>query len=149
MPSFYTEIEIDAPRSAVWQVLICKQEWLKWNTFLYDLNPDQSFAQGREVWLSLRRVAGDEETEIKPRITLLQPEICLQWRYTAPGFKSEHRFELQDIGSDRTKYIHQETVSGALSRFFLPFIRREEQQGLKRMAWELKRYVELSGRRWR
>jgi hypothetical protein len=142
MPTLYTEIEISAPRNLVWDVLVSKEDWLKWNTFLYDLDPTQSLVQGKEVFLSLRRVPGDEETEFKPRITLMQPGICLRWQYSAPGFKSEHIFELQDMGESRTKYIHQERVSGMISQVFLPFIRRDEQQGLRRMAWELKQYTE-------
>jgi hypothetical protein len=145
MPTLYTEIEINAPRRQVWHTLASKQDWLKWNTFLYDLDPKLPFTQGKEVWLSLRRVSGDEETEIKPRITLLQPGVCLQWVYSAPGFKSEHVFELQDISRNQTKYTHRETISGLLSRFFVPFIRQDEQQGLRRMARELKQYTERLG----
>jgi hypothetical protein len=59
-----------------------------------------------------------------------------------PGFVSEQVFELQDIGRDRTKYIHQENFSGTLTRLFLPFIRSDEQQGIRRMARELKYFVE-------
>lgn len=142
MPTLYAEIEIEAPRSVVWRTLLRKQDWVKWNTFLYDLDPAQPLVQGREVFLSLRRVPGDEETEIKPRVTLLQPDVCLRWFYTAPGFRSEHVFELQDIGRNRTKYTHREMVSGLFTRLFFPFIRQDEQQGLRRMAWELKRYSE-------
>lgn len=142
MPSLYTEIEINAPRSLVWQTLIDKHHWFKWNTFLYDLDPDCPFAQGRSVMLSMRRLPGEDETEFKPQITWLQPNVCLRWFYTAPGYKSEHVFELQDVGVNRTKYIHRETLSGVMARFFLPFIRQDEQQGLKRMAWELKQHVE-------
>lgn len=149
MPSLYTKIEINAPRSAVWSALFNKQDWLKWNTFLYDLDPALPLAQGREVLLSLRRLPGEDETEFKPRIILLQPEVCLRWFYTAPGFNSEHVFELQDIGINRTQYIHRERISGALSRLFLPFIRQDEQQGLRRMAQELKHYVEQYGDRYR
>jgi hypothetical protein len=146
MPSFYAEIEINASRAVVWRALLHKHEWLKWNTFLYDLEPDRPFIQGRESLLSLRRVAGQDEIEVKPRITLIQPEVCLRWSYSAPGFRSEHVFELQDIGAYLTKYTHQEIVSGMLSRLFLPFIRQDEQQGLKRMARELKHYSEQNAR---
>jgi hypothetical protein len=142
MPSLYTEIEISVPRSIVWQALLQKQNWLKWNTFLYDRSPDQPFRQGQVVLLSLRRNREETETEFEPRITLLQPENCLRWVYTAPGFRSEHVFELQDIGRNRTKYMHQEHFSGVTTYLFLPFLRRDEQQGLRRMARELKYYVE-------
>jgi hypothetical protein len=142
MPSLYAEIEINASRATVWQALVRKQEWFYWNTFLYDLESDRPFTRGQEVLLSLRRLEGEGETEIKPRITVLQPEICLGWSYSAPGYRSEHIFELQEVGRNRTKYLHRERISGALSRMFLFFIRQDEQQGLQRMARQLKRYVE-------
>ena len=142
MPSLYTEIEIYAPRSKVWRALVHKEKWVYWNTFLYDCAPERKFAEGQEVFLSLRRVPGEDETEFQPRITLLQPPVCLKWVSGIPGFVSEQVFELQDMGRDRTKYIHQEYFSGALTRLLLPFIRAEEQQGIRRMAWELKQFVE-------
>lgn len=142
MPSLYTEIEINAPKIAVWRALIGKQDWLRWNTFLYDRNAALPFKQGQTVHLSLKRSREEAETEFEPRIVVLQPSVCLRWIYTAPGFRSEHTFELQEIGRDRTKYIHQETISGPATVLFLPFLRRDEQQGLRRMARELKNYVE-------
>ncbi|NJO80799.1 MAG: SRPBCC domain-containing protein [Cyanobacteria bacterium RM1_2_2] len=142
MPSLYAEIEINAPKSVIWQTLLQKDKWLNWNTFLYDRNPALPFEQGRIVQLSLRRLREEIETEFDPHITLLQPEVCLQWVSTAPGFRSEHIFELQQVGRNRTKYIHRESFSGVVTHFFLSFLRRDEQQGLRRMAWELKQYVE-------
>lgn len=142
MPSLYAQIEINAPPAVVWRALMHKEEWLNWNTFLYDRDPRQRFELGRSVQLSLRRLREEAETEFEPRITLLQPPVCLRWVYKAPGFRSEHMFELQEIGHDRTKYIHQEHLSGLATHLFLPFLRRDEQQGLRRMARELKQYVE-------
>lgn len=142
MPSLYTEIEINAPKSAVWHALIRKEKWLYWNTFLYDRNPNRPFTQGKSVHLSLRRVHEESETEFEPRILLLQPETCLRWVYKAPGFRSESIFELQQIDRHRTKYVHQENLSGAVTSFFLLFLRQDQQQGLRRMARELKQYVE-------
>lgn len=142
MPSLYAEIEINASRPVVWQALIAKHNWFRWNTFLYDLSPNQALRQGSTVLISIKRAPKEEETEIQPRITLLQTDTCLRWRYVAPGIQTEHTFELQDLGGDRTQYIHREMLSGSLGRLFFPFIRRDEQQGLHRMALELKRYTE-------
>jgi hypothetical protein len=142
MPSLYTAIEINAPKSIIWQALVHKEDWLKWNTFLYDRDPAKPLVQGRTVQLSLRRSREEAETEFEPRIILLQPEICLRWHYSALGFHSEHVFELQEVGENRSKYIHQEHFSGLVTQLFLPFLRQDEQQGLKRMARELKQYVE-------
>jgi hypothetical protein len=145
MPSLYSEIEINAPKSAIWQALIRKEDWLKWNTFLYDRNPALPFRQGQIVQLSLRRMREETETEFEPRILLVQPNVCLRWVYTAPGFRSEHCFELQEIGRNRTQYIHQETVTGAVTVLFTPFLKRDEQRGIRRMAREIKQYVEQTG----
>ncbi|GAB4377781.1 MAG: hypothetical protein Kow00121_28210 [Elainellaceae cyanobacterium] len=142
MPNLYTEIEINAPRASVWQVLIDKKNWLRWNTFLYDRDPTLPFKQGQTVQLSLKRSREEIETEFEPRILLLQPNVCMRWVYSAPGFRSEHTFELQDLDRNRTKYLHQEMISGVFTSLFVPFLRRDEQQGLRRMAMELKRYVE-------
>lgn len=146
MPSLYTEIQISAPRSTVWRALVRKDEWLKWNTFLYDRDPAQPFEQGQRPLLSLKRISQEQETEFKPLITLLQPEVCLQWITTLPGFRIEHVFELQDVGQGLTKYTHRENLSGVLSGVFLTFFRQDEQQGLRRMAQELKRYAEWQAR---
>lgn len=142
MPSLYAEIEINAPLKMVWQAIVQKEQWKYWNTFLYDCDASQPLEQGSEVLLSLRRLPGDEETEFQPRITLVHPPRCLKWQATIPGFSSEHVFELLDLGLGRTKYVHCQTLSGTLIRFLLPFIRRDEQQGMRRMAWELKQYAE-------
>ncbi|MEB3266945.1 MAG: SRPBCC domain-containing protein [Leptolyngbya sp.] len=142
MPQLYTAIEINAPRPWVWQALLRKEQWQRWNTFLYDCDPARPFHQGREVSLALCRLEGDEFTDFDPVITRLEPDRCLRWLAQMPGFKSEQAFELLDLGPNRTQYIHRERFSGLLSRAFLPFIRQDERQGLQRMARQLKRYTE-------
>lgn len=143
MATLYVEIEINAPKQRVWQVLFQKEHWKHWNTFLYDRDPSAPFKQGQEVVLSLRRLPGEEETEFQPLVTLVQPGVCLSWVAAISGYRNEYVFELQEIGVNRTKYIHKDNYSGLLSRVFLPWIRQDEQQGIRRMARELKRYVEF------
>ena len=142
MASFYTEIEINAPKHQVWQVLFQKNQWKYWNTFLFDCQSNVPFQQGKEVFLSLRRLPNEEETDFEALVTLVRPSVCLIWVSQIPGFRNEYVFELQEIGISRTKYIHKSNFSGILTRVFLPFIRQDEQRGIQRMARELKRYVE-------
>ena len=140
--SLYTEIEINAPHQRVWQALFQKDQWKHWNTFLYDCDSNVPFRKGHEVQLSLRRLPHEEETELEVLVTQIQTNICLSWMSSIPGFRNDYVFELQQIGLGRTKYIHKNYYSGILTRFFLPFIREDEQRGNQRMARELKRYVE-------
>ena len=144
MASLYAEVDIDAPKQRVWKALFQKDQWKYWNTFLFDCDSNVPFRQGQAVLLSLRRLPQDEETEFEPLVTRVQPDICLSWVSSIPGFRSESVFELQEIGVGRTKYVHKNHYSGMLTRVFLPFIREDEQRGIKRMARELKRYVETS-----
>ena len=142
MVSLYTEIEINAPKQKVWQALLQKDRWKYWNTFLFDCDSSRLLKPGQQVFLSLRRLPHEEETEIEPLVRVVQPNICLSWVSSIPGFRNEYVFELQEIGVGRTQYLHKNYYSGVLTRVFLPFIRVDEQRGNQRMARELKRYVE-------
>ena len=146
MASLYAEIEINAPKKIVWQTLITKEQWKYWNTFLFDCDPARHFQQGQEVFLSVRRLPEDEETELQPVVTLIQPQVCLKWVTSIPGLRNEHVFELQEIGIGRTKYVHKDNFSGMLKQAFVPFIRADELRGIRRMARELKRYIEIGSR---
>jgi hypothetical protein len=142
MTSLYVEIEINAAKNRVWDVLIAKDKWMYWNTFLFDTDPSRPFLPGRKVFLSLQRIPEEEETQFQATVKLLQPEACLKLISSIPGLQTEYLFELQEIGLRRTKYVHQIAFSGILKGLFLPFIREDEQKGMKRMARELKRYLE-------
>lgn len=142
MPSLYTEVEINAARSQIWQILIAKEHWKYWNTFLYDCDPNRPFIQGRDVVLSVLRSPGEEEVQFRPLVTLVQPNYCLKWLSTIPGLKNEHVFELQDVDINKTRFSYQQNFTGTFARFLLPFIRQDERKGIQRMASELKRYAE-------
>ncbi|MEA5464792.1 SRPBCC family protein [Leptothoe sp. PORK10 BA2] len=145
MPSLYAEIEIDAPAMNVWDALVRKEDWRYWNTFLYDCDPRSTFMLGREVFLAMQRIEGDSDTEFQPVVTTLRPGHCLRWVSKIPGLKTEHSFEMQEITPGRTRYLHRDIFMGPLAGVFLPFIREDERDGLRRMAYQLKRYVEGGG----
>ncbi len=142
--SLYAAKEINAPKQKVWQALIEKHKWKYWNTFLFDCDPNQQFIQGQKAFLSMRRLPGDEETEFQPYITFLEPGVGMRWIFKFPGFVNEYSFELQEIGIRRTKYIHNARFSGLFSPTFLIFSRANEQAGVRRMARELKYYLEYT-----
>lgn len=142
MPSLYTEIEMNGTRDRAWNALIHKERWQEWNSFLFDRSPDREFQINRSVILAVQRLKGEPDTEFEAIVTVLQPNVCLQWRAIAPGYKNEHSLELQDVGWQRIKFTYRQTFSGRLSNLFLPFLRRDEQQGIDRMARELKYYLE-------
>lgn len=142
MPSLYAELDINAPQGLVWDALVRKDQWRFWNTFLYDCDPGLRLRQGGEIFLAMQRLEGDEETEFQPLITMVRPPYMLRWVSTIPGLRTEHIFELRENVPGRTHYIHRELFSGILSKVFLPFIRQDERQGIRRMSQQLKMHVE-------
>lgn len=142
MPILYTEIKINAPIDQVWQALFHKERWLRWNTFLFDRDASQPFEVSKAVKLSVLRHWSEGELEFQPIVTAVKPGVCLSWQSQRPGFQHRYTFELQEIGIQRTQYVHREEFSGWLTRLMLPFIGEDESKGMARMAWELKRYVE-------
>ncbi len=142
MPTLYTEILIEAPRQAVWEALVYKDRWRFWNTFLYDCSPRLGFVPGKEILLAVRRVPGDEPIEFRAKVRTVMDGYGVQWKAAIPGFASEVSMELQEVGQGRTKYLHQEKVSGAIGRFALSFIKDDQMRGMRRMAQELKLYSE-------
>lgn len=142
MASLYAEIEIGAPKQLVWKVLTTKEKWHHWNTFLYDCDPSLPMQPGQEIFVAIRRLPEEEETELEPVVTMMQPHICLKWVSSIPGLKTEYVFELQEIGFKRTKYVHKSNFSGLLTNVVMPFIRQDELRGIRRMSRELKHYIE-------
>ncbi len=142
MPRLHVSTDIRAARPQVWDALLDKRLWRHWNTFLYDQTPNVPLSLNASVKLAMRRVSKETKTQFSVRVVYLRPEACLRWVAIAPGYRSEHQFELEE-GDGYTRYHHQEMITGPMSRLILPFIRQDELRGLRRMALELKRYVEV------
>jgi hypothetical protein len=112
-----TEIEIDAPPSAVWAALIGFADYPAWNPFIRQ-------ASGRltpRSIVTLRMFPGDGS---KPRTftpTLLEAreDEELRWlgKMSTPGlFSSEHVFTLTPLPGDRTRLVQSERFKGLLVR---------------------------------
>jgi hypothetical protein len=144
MPSLQTELIINTPVDHVWEVLCRKENWMYWNTYLYDCSFRVPLQEGSTTLLSLRRVDGDEPIEFQAQIRIYQPPFCLSWVAKIPGFKNKTTFDLQDIGQGCTRYSHQESYSGTFSRLALRWVREDQHRGMRRMARELKTHAERS-----
>ena len=142
MPTLHAEIAMSAPRSLVWESLCRNDQWHLWNTFLFDKTSHQTLTRGHSLVLSLQRLPREPKTQFQAFVTTVEPDTCLRWVAIAPGYRSEHIFELYDLEGQRTRYSHKERISGILSPIFFPFVRKDEQRGIRRMAMELKEYVE-------
>ena len=61
------------------------------------------------------------------------------------AFKGRHYFILEELGNDRTRFLHGEHFSGLLSGLVLRFIGKDTEAGFKQMNQALKERAEAIG----
>ncbi len=109
-----TNIEIDAPSSIVWEALTDFSRYSQWNPFIRSIRGEAK--QGGQLEIFIQPPGGRGMT-FRPVILDLKPEreLCWIWQLLLPGiFDSEHQFQIEPLGENRTRLIHREVFSGLL-----------------------------------
>lgn len=107
-----TEIEIDAPPSAVWAVLTDLDRYPAWNPLITEATG--TLAVGET--LTLRMVPGGKPQTFTPEVRAVRENAelvwfgALRWSWL---FSAEHRFGLTREGNG-TRFVHSEVFRGAL-----------------------------------
>jgi hypothetical protein len=118
--SIWTTLEIDAPASSVWKVLVDLPAYREWNPFIVEAAG--TVATGETLRLRMA-LPGREPMTIRPRLLAVEPERELRWKGSLwiPGlFDGEHAFVLTALDGRRTRLDHWERFNGIL----LPIARR-------------------------
>ena len=139
-----TEIEILAPRSAVWKVLTDFENYPEWNPFIPRIRGE--LRPGAELEIIISPPEGNEMT-IRPTLLVVESETELRWRgqlWFKALFQGEHFFRLTEVAPDRTKVTHGEDFSGFLVRF-LNAVFTKTARGFVYMNQALKKRVESGG----
>ena len=87
---------------------------------------------------------GGRGLTIRPKVLSAEPGRELKWlgHLLAPGlFDGEHRFLIQSLGEDRTRFIHEEIFKGVLVPLTGKILERTEQ-GFEEMNKALKKRAE-------
>lgn len=139
-----TDITIDAPRGAVWQVLFDIPGYNSWNPFLTYAGGNVSVGEILRLDVHL---PGAWVTPTKVRVLTVDPERELVWLghfLNIPGLiDGHHSLQLFDQGPAQTKLVHKERFDGFLLPFFFGwFTRKKIGQGMERMNLALKHVIE-------
>jgi hypothetical protein len=138
------EIEIDAPRDAVWRVLAETDRYGEWNPFVRRLRGDLREGQKLEVEIA---PPGGKPMTFKPTVLAASPGRELRWlgRLFMPGlFDGEHRFVLEPLPGGRTRFVQSERFNGVLVRVLGRTLDRT-RVGFEQMNRALKAEVEAGG----
>ena len=110
--------EIDASADAVWAALTDTASFPQWNPFITRF--DGELVVGEKVTAVLQ-LAGRKPQTMTPKIVELSPGRSFTWLggFGFRGvFDGRHHFEVQPIGADRCRFVHQERLSGVLVPLF-------------------------------
>ncbi len=139
-----TEIEIDAPPSAVWGALTHFEAYPSWNPVLTTVSGPLEIGARLSVTVAQ---PGGREMRWHPTITRLEPERELSWlgRLLFRGlFDGEQFFQLTPLTGGRTRLVHGERFSGLLAARYASRM-ASTARGFAVMNGALKRRVEQPG----
>jgi len=114
MKQITTAIEIDASRSAVWEVLTDLPSHAEWNPFIRKISGDVT--EGGRLIVEITPPGG-KAMVFKPTVTVVAPDSEFRWlgRLLIPGiFDGEHIFTLESLPSGGTRFVQREEFRGLL-----------------------------------
>jgi hypothetical protein len=115
MHEIRTRIDIEAPRDAIWSVLTDFAAYPEWNPFLVRVETTPTV--GAPVGLTVR-VAG-RTLPFEARMLSVTPGRQFRWAGPLSGvqaafFRGEHYFVVDEVDTDRCRFIHGEEFTGLL-----------------------------------
>lgn len=137
-----TEVEINASKEEVWNVLMDFPSFTSWNPFIKSISGTPT--QGDYISVTIKSSETDS-MNFKPLILVNEANQEFRWKgkLGIKGiFDGEHYFKLQEIDANTTKLIHGENFSGILSGTLLKMIGENTKKGFIAMNLALKNQVE-------
>ena len=141
MRAIHTEIDIAAPASRVWDILIATDRWAEWNPFA-KMRGRAAVGERVEVDLS---PPGQKPMTFRPTIVKLEPGSELRWlgHLGVPGvFDGEHAFRIVPDGAERCRLEQFETFRGLLAGPILWLASDATRRGFEAMNRALKAKAE-------
>lgn len=133
--------EIDAPRAAVWEILLEFDSYPEWNPFVRSIVGLP--VEGERLVVTIRP-PGARAMAFTPAVVALETNKRFAWRgqLVAPFvFDGYHEFHLESVdGERRTRLLQRETFRGALVPIFLD--QRRIERGFRAMNQALKERAE-------
>lgn len=143
-PSVTTEIEIDAPASAVWEQLADTDAYADWNPFVRQISGDLVTGTYLQVTVG---ADGSSKMDFTPEVLAADENQELRWvgRLGFKGiFDGEHYFILEETDRGTTIFHHGENFTGILGYPLIALIREDTHKGFLAMNEALKARVEAA-----
>lgn len=112
-----TELEIEAPPAAVWDVLTDFARYHEWNPFITSV--EGALEPGARLTVTLSPPESNEST-FRPSLLVCDAPHELRWRghlWVKGLFDGEHFFLCEEAPGGRTRFVHGENFGGVLLKF--------------------------------
>ncbi len=138
MKEIRSDIEIKAPVSRVWDILIDFKSYPEWNPYLR--RAEGKAEEGHDLSLVVKTPRKPRK-KIQTSIVLIQPNFFLSWIgkfHSAFFFEAEHSFELHPTDHNTTLLIQREHFGGLLLPFIWRDLAKSTARGFETMNLALK-----------
>jgi len=142
MKSIYTDIEINASRIEIWNILLDVNKYPEWNPFIKSLNGH--FNEGEKLAVTLHQ-PDSKPMIFKPTVTKVESNKEIRWLghlFVKGLFDGEHIFEIQSLENGKTKFIQRENFKGLLVPLFWKDLNTKTRKGFELMNEKLKELAE-------
>ncbi|MBX7191251.1 MAG: SRPBCC domain-containing protein [Sandaracinaceae bacterium] len=143
--TYRAEIEIDAPASKVWSILVDLDGYPAWNPFTTRMRSTLAIGAPMDMRVRMSRwhltIA---QRETVREVTAPEGERAgrLVWGATMPGVVAERVQTLTPLGPSRCRYLTEDTLEGPLERLVLALFGGSLDDGFAGVAEGLKRRAE-------
>lgn len=141
-----THIEIEAPATRIWEILVDLDRYNEWNPFITDAKG--RIAPGATFEVRPRTDSGKRHVFV-PQVTYYQEHREFTWtgefyfRWIALG---DHSFRLTELGNGRVRLDHDERIYGLAAPLLYVFAKEQIRTGFEAMNAALKVRAEANSR---
>ena len=135
-----TEIEINGPLEQVWRSFTDLSSYKDWNPFIKQAEGELRVGNDLKMFL---QPPGGKGMEFHPKVITVIPNKEVSWRGRIPGlFTGEHKFTLEIVGGNITKFKQQSTFTGLATKFIGDDFVEGGRKGFEEMERALKERAE-------
>ena len=141
MKEIYTEIEINASASVVWDIITNFDDFSRWNPFIKKISGKLQEGARIEAFIKPLNSNG---MKIRPKLLTYNPERELSWLgnlWIPKLFDGEHSLIVKEISKNKVLFIQKERFNGLFVPFF-PGLLKDTESGFEMMNRALKNEAE-------
>jgi uncharacterized protein YndB with AHSA1/START domain len=144
---FRAEVEIDAPASRVWSVLVDLPRYGEWNPFTVSMTSTLTIGGPIDMRVRMSRwsITIPQREEVRE---VRAPEGSsagrLVWGATMPGVIAQRVQTVTPISETRSRYVTEDTIEGWMGGLVFSMFGGSLDDGFAGVARELKRRAETS-----